>query len=76
MYEITVAGRLPADWLDWFDGFEETRNTTPDGTVTVLTGPIVDQAALHGVLARLRDLALPLISVRRISTPANTPRGT
>ena len=76
MYELSVAGRLPADWPDWFDDFEVTTESGPDGPITVLRGPVVDQTALHGVLARLRDLAMPLLSVRRVSTPTNTPRGT
>jgi hypothetical protein len=60
-YELTVAGRLDPRWSGWFAGF--TLTTTADGT-TVLRGPITDQADLHGLLARIRDLGLPLISVR------------
>ena len=67
MYEVSVAGLLPADWSEWFDGFELTVVPGPDGPTTLLRGPVADQAALHGLLARLRDLALPLISVRRVS---------
>ena len=68
MYEVSVAGLLPADWSDWFEGFELTVVPGPDGPTTLLTGQVADQAALHGLLARVRDLALPLISVRRVST--------
>jgi len=62
-YEIRVRGRLPARWAAWFDGM--TLTTTDDGT-TVLTGPVIDQAALHGVLQKVRDLGLPLVSVTQV----------
>jgi hypothetical protein len=58
-YEIRIKGQLGRDWADWFDGF----CLSQDGDVTVLTGPIVDQSALHGVIARIRDLNLCLISL-------------
>jgi hypothetical protein len=60
-YEIRLQGRLDERWTAWFDGM--TIEPAPDG-VTVLRGLIVDQAALHGVLTRLRDLGVPLISVK------------
>jgi hypothetical protein len=63
-YEIRVKGHLATRWDAWFDGF--TLSRTADGT-TVLTGFIVDQAALHGVLAQLANLGLPLLSVRSSS---------
>ena len=62
-YEIRVVGRLAARWSAWFDGL--TVAAQDDGT-TVITGPVVDQAALHGLLQRLRDLGLPLISVAQV----------
>ena len=62
-YEIRIAGRLAPRWAAWFDGMALT--TAGDGT-TVLAGPVADQAALHGVLARIRDLGLPLVSVTRL----------
>ena len=62
-YEIRLQGRLDDRWEAWFDGMTLTHGA--DGT-TVLRGPVADQAALHGVLARLRDLGLPLISVRQM----------
>jgi len=61
-YEIRLKGHLNARWADWFDGLTLTRES--DGT-TLLSGPIVDQAALHGLLGKVRDLGLPLIAVRR-----------
>jgi hypothetical protein len=59
-YEIRLTGRLDAHWATWFDGLTVSHES--DGT-TVLRGPIADQAALHGVLQRVRDLGLPLVSV-------------
>lgn len=72
MYEIVVQGRLPAGWEDWFDEFEAKVTATPGGPVTSLTGPVPDQAALHGSLARIRDMALPVVSVRLIPTPSGS----
>jgi hypothetical protein len=67
-YEIRLRGRLPARWAAWFDGM--TLTTTDDGT-TVLTGPVIDQAALHGVLQKVRDLGLPLISLTALDPDAH-----
>jgi len=64
-YEIRVAGHLDSRWAAWFDGLSLTR--TDDGA-TVIRGPIVDQAALHGVLQKLRDLGVPLISLTQLRT--------
>jgi hypothetical protein len=61
-YEIRLTGHLDAHWAAWFDGLAVTHEG--DGT-TVISGLIVDQAALHGVLQRVRDLGLPLVSVMR-----------
>jgi hypothetical protein len=62
-YEIRLDGRLDRRWSAWLDGLDLTHDQ--DGT-TVLHGHVVDQAALHGLLARLRDIGLPLISVTRV----------
>ncbi len=75
-YEIRVAGHLGARWAAWFDGLILTDED--DGT-TVLCGPVVDQAALHGLLQKLRDAGIPLLSLTpvspdRTSTPGLTPR--
>lgn len=67
-YEIHVEGHLDARWAAWFDGMHLTNQS--DGT-TLIEGPVVDQAALHGVLRRLADLGVPLLSVRRV--PACPP---
>jgi hypothetical protein len=61
-YEIRVKGHLNARWFDWFDGLTLTQES--DGT-TLLTGSVMDQAALHGLLTKVRDLGLPLIAVQR-----------
>jgi hypothetical protein len=67
-YEIRVLGVLGPEWRDWFDGLNLT--SCGDGT-TLLAGHVRDQAALHGHLARVRDLALPLLLVwRRPPSPA------
>jgi hypothetical protein len=63
-YEIHLRGRLEQRWTSWFDGM--TVSTGADGT-TLIRGPVRDQAALHGLLARLRDLGLPLLSVTQVS---------
>ena len=72
VYEIRLSGQLGTRWAAWFDGM--TVSPQSDGT-TVISGPLVDQAALHGILQRARDLGLPLLSVRRLETdaPASLP---
>ena len=69
-YEIRIGGRIGPRWAPWFDGMGLT--TADDGT-TVLSGPVADQAALHGVLQQVRDLGLPLLSLTRIH--AEHPHG-
>jgi len=72
VYEIRVRGRLDQDvWGRCFDGMTVTAS---QGNETILRGPVVDQAALYGLLARLRDLALPLVSVNRVGTPPRRPK--
>ncbi len=62
-YEIRITGHLDEHWTAWFDGMTVSHAT--DGT-TCITGEVADQAALHGLLQRVRDLGLPLISVRQV----------
>jgi hypothetical protein len=78
-YEIRLGGHLESRWAAWFDGMTLTR--ADDGS-TVLTGPVVDQAALHGLLRKVRDLGLPLLAVAQIgpvqphtsNSPSRQPR--
>jgi hypothetical protein len=66
-YQIKVQGRLDEHWAQWFDGMSIAFEQTEDGsTLTVMTGSIIDQAALYGLIGRMRDLGLPLISVGRV----------
>ena len=67
-YEVRLQGHLDARWATWFDGLSLTLEN--DGT-TVIRGPISDQAALHGLLRKVNDLGLPLISVTRTEAPTD-----
>jgi hypothetical protein len=60
VYQIRIKGHLGADWTDWFDGLAITLQ---DNGETLLSGPVVDQAALHGLLRKVRDLGMVLLSV-------------
>ena len=62
IYQIRLKGQLGREWAEWFGGLTIT---LADNGETLLTGPVIDQAALYGVLKRIRDLGLPLISVNR-----------
>ena len=62
-YEIRLEGHLDARWAAWFDGLNLSHER--DGT-TVIHGPVVDQAALYGLLRKVRDVGLPLVSVSRV----------
>lgn len=68
-YEIRVKGHLAPRWTAWFDGMGLTAED--DGT-TVIRGPVVDQAALHGLLQKLRDVAIPLVSVSPVPADASS----
>ncbi len=72
-YEIRLAGELDRHWQAWFEGMAVLREG--DGT-TVVSGPIADQAALHGVLQRIRDLGVPLISITRMTDGSGGRRPT
>jgi hypothetical protein len=65
IYQIRIQGHLGSEWADWFGGLSITLS---DNGETLLTGPVVDQAALHGLLRKVRDLGMPLISVNRLQT--------
>ena len=62
-YDVRVKGQLDARWTAWFDGLSLTNES--DGTTTI-RGPVVDQAALHGLLQKLRDIGIPLVSVTQV----------
>ena len=63
LYQIRLKGHLTAQWADWFDGLAISLEDNGD---TLLTGSVIDQAALHGLLKKVRDIGIPLISVHRI----------
>ena len=65
VYEIVVKGNLEPRWSDWFDGFTITPQTDDQ---TLLVGLVADQPALHGLLAKIRDLCLPVLLVRRVES--------
>jgi len=72
IYQIRIKGHLGRQWTDWFEGLTITLEDNGD---TLLTGPVVDQAALHGLLRKVRDLGMPLISASA-SDPARQMRTT
>lgn len=72
IYEIRIAGHLSPQWADWFEGLTITPEENGN---TLLSGPVTDQAALHGLLKKVRDLGLPLLSVNQVPPlePTNRP---
>ncbi len=65
IYQIRIRGHLGQQWTDWFEGLTITLEEQGD---TLLTGPVIDDAALYGVLKKVRDLGMPLLSVNRVAT--------
>ena len=72
-YEIRLKGHLDDRWADWFDGLTITLEDNGD---TLLTGPVIDQAVLHGLLKKVRDLGLTLLSVNSVETDTKEVRKT
>lgn len=72
IYQIKIKGRLGSHWSDWFEGLAITPEE--DGN-TLLTGPVVDDAALHGLLKKVRDLGMPLLSVNCVESGQADERG-
>jgi hypothetical protein len=67
-YQIRVLGKLEERWSDWFNGMAITFESGNDGfVITTLTGVVIDQTALHGILNRIRDLNVPLLSVQLVT---------
>jgi hypothetical protein len=69
IYQIRIEGQLGEQWTDWFEGLTITQEA---GGTTVLTGPVLDQSALHGLLKKVRDLGAPLVSVNRMETDGSS----
>jgi hypothetical protein len=70
VYQIRIKSHLSVDWTDWFDGLDIKLEENGD---TLLTGPVVDQAALHGLLRKVRDLGMPLVSVNPVQVNESHP---
>jgi hypothetical protein len=73
VYQIRIKGHLGSQWTDWFGGLTLTLE---DNGETLLTGPVIDQAALHGLLKKVRDVGIPLLSVNRVEPGRSTALGT
>jgi hypothetical protein len=73
VYQIRLKGHLGPQWTAWFGGLTITLEENGD---TLLTGPVVDQAALYGLLRKVRDLGMPLLSINRLNPGPSTTLGT
>jgi hypothetical protein len=70
VYQIKIEGHLGYQWTDWFGGMGIVLE---DNGITLLTGPVIDQAALYGLLKKVRDLGMPLVSVNQVECKASDP---
>ena len=70
VYQIRIQGHLGLQWASWFEGLAIHLQENGD---TLLIGPVIDQAALHGILKKVRDLGMPLLSVNSVGGSQNTP---
>lgn len=73
VYQIRIKGHLGSQWTDWFEGLTIILEDNGD---TLLTGPVTDQAALHGLIKKVRDLGMPLVSVTPLEPGSSTTLGT
>jgi hypothetical protein len=73
VYQIRIKGHLDSQWTDWFEGMTITLEDNGD---TLLTGKVIDQAALHGLIKKVRDLGMPLVSVTPVEPGPPTTLGT
>jgi hypothetical protein len=73
VYQIRIKGHLDSQWTEWFSGMTITLEDNGD---TLLTGPVIDQAELHGLLKKVRDLGMPLVSVSPLEPGPSTTLGT
>jgi hypothetical protein len=69
IYQIRIEGQLGEQWTDWFEGLTITQEA---GGTTLLNGPVLDQSALHGLLKKVRDLGMRLVSVNRMETDGSS----
>ena len=66
IYQVTISGTFDQRWSEWFDGFAITSQAEDE---TLLTGSVIDQISLHGLLSKIRDLGLTLLAVKRVAAP-------
>ncbi len=72
VYRIRIKGHLDQGWSDWFEGLAIAVDDNGD---TVVSGPVADQAALHGLLKKVRDLGMPLLSITRVENDSSNRKG-
>jgi hypothetical protein len=73
VYQIRIKGHLGCQWATWFEGMAIRQEANGE---TIVTGPVIDQAALHGVLSKVRDLGVPLLSIMEVQPDQQDPHNT